>query len=765
MPYIDRYGSCIYDYFLDSSAIKSCWLPFVKPSACFDVPSKRGNFRTRYVQLMCSLDIETTTKGDYSAPYIMTVGLNIPGEDTFYNYHLRSWEDVQALFDRISTKYGLGNKRFNKDKKCYVEYEGKRSKAKRVLLCFIHNASYEFAFMRSELKFAKGEYDFFTKDSRKMMKAALENGVEFRDSMALTNSSLQQLAKMYTKHQKIKDLDYTKQRHTHSKLDPDELRYINDDTIILNEFEKFYFDKMCMPGQKIPMTNTARLLLKVKNKIGPMIDQVIAAMQKIQPTASETMEASRYLFRGGYVHGNIRYIDSIVPVLMRDITSSYPYTMLTKYMPVGKFCFRDLEKKAWIYGKDPEEFRELLRKYCIIMDVTYYGLKAITDHSYESVSKCKEFIADDKIKSTDNGRIRNAEMIRVMQTELDYEIYKSMYKWDCMEVNSIYFADRGMLPDWLQECIAEDYKRKNDLKKAGLQDTTDYTLAKVDVNTYFGMCCKAVYQNNVKYDYDLGEWYPEEAALNDIQADLDTRFLNFYWGVWITAHSRLKLVRMLHKIERAGGHVVYYDTDSLKYIPSGVRFNTELSRWEKTPDGKTEAIFEEENKRIAEERKQFPILSDPAFWGDSGEGLGEWDPEVKQLCPFKTLGAKRYLYYDSSAKWKYKTGYGWYKPYYHLCVAGLPKAAVELLPNRPFDFFSKTGFSFKGEDTGKLRPVYHDDPYSVAITDESGTTETISCKTGVTLKHVDFDITDKKLFNIILQNMEFLSDRRNYIFE
>ena len=41
-----------------------------------------------------------------------------------------------------------------------------------------------------------------------------------------------------------------------------------------------------------------------------------------------------------------------------------------------------------------------------------------------------------------------------------------------------------------------------------------------------------------------------------------------------------------------------------------------------------EALFEAENKRVAEERKQFPILADPAFWGPSGKGLGEWDNEL-----------------------------------------------------------------------------------------------------------------------------------------
>lgn len=754
--YIDDYGSTIFDYNYPADSDR-IYVPFVKPREVFSSFSSSGKFETRYIRLNMAIDIETTTRDGLSVPYIITISLNRPGEDIFYCYHFRNWSDTQEFLDQVAEHYGVGTKKWSKEECKYIEYD-KWKRKKRVLLCYCHNFSYEFSFCRTELNFGRGDYDFFSKDSRKAMKATLANGIEFRDSMALTNSNLETLSNNYCKHKKIKDLDYKKQRNTKTPLSDQERRYINDDVIILNEFETVLIDKLCIPGKKIPLTNTARLLLKVEDRIGIYAEQIKEKIRRMQPKAKEVIEAARYLFRGGYVHGNIRYLNTVVECLMRDITSSYPYTMMTKYMPMGKFVEKPLKHNCFRKGHESKEFSRLLANYCCIIDATYYNLEAITDHSYESLSKAKSFLGDVETKSCDNGRIRIATEVRVMQTELDYEMYNLLYTWDVMEVHSIKFAKRGMLPEWLLSCVAEAYKKKNDLKVAGLDNTVDYALAKVDVNSFFGMCCKSVYEANITYDYDENDWGTKDQSEEEIEKDLQSRFMNFYWGVWVCAHSRAKLIRCIVEIEKRGGHVVYGDTDSCKYIPS--------------EDGATERWFEEENKRIAEERKQFPWLADPSFSGRSGKGIGEWDSEHNDFLGrpdrvlFKTLGAKRYMYHAKDGTWKwdkkrcewYKDGVGW-----KLCVAGLPKAAKELLPENPFEFFSINGFHFAGEDTGKLRPVYQDEPYELTITDDYGNTETIACKSGVSLVPVNFDITEKKMYNIITQHKEFIGKRRRYL--
>ena len=738
--YYDQHNSLILEF---NYPADSMCMQFPKEDSSFDVIKtyKGGKTATtKYIRVNLSLDIETTTVFMFSVPYIITISLQHPHQNQFYVYHCRTWEDCQHLLNLISNQYKIGH--------------NKKTRTKRVLLCLVHNLSYEFYFNRHELDYDFDNWGFFAKEKRKCMKATLKNGIEFRDSLALTNCSLQQLSKMYTIHKKKKDLDYAKIRNTMTPLDDPEYRYINEDCIILNEFEDFFFDNFCMAGERPPLTNTARLLLRVK-KAMVASDFNQASVALIQPSVVKILWEQRYLFRGGLVHGNIKYINEVVKVQMRDITSSYPYSMLAKYFPVSEWLDYHLAVNCWEFDREPAEFLELLNSKCIKLTVIYYNLQATTDHSYESRSKVIDYIPIEKdpVGGLDNGRIRRAEFVKVAQTELDYMIYKMLYHYDMCEIVDIQISDRGNLPDFLLNCLIEDYKAKNDLKSAGLQDTPEYALKKVDVNTYFGMLVKAVYQVNV--GYQNGDWCDTKTMLSDIQKEVNERFLSYDWGIWVCAHSRFKLVYMLVRIELAGGHVVYYDTDSIKYIPDA--------------NGYCDQIFELENQRIREENKRNPFLQDPCFYGKLGRGIGEWDNELSnklysKSLPvlFKTLGAKRYMYYRSVSdfKWNPKTcsweqsEIGW-----HLCVAGLPKAAVDLLPDDPMQFFSIYGFSFEGEDTGKLRPIFHDEPYTIEVTDDDGNSEWITAKSGITLVPVDFDITDKKLYTLFEQAQAYKQGR------
>ena len=149
---------------------------------------------TKFIRVNLSLDIETTTVFMFSVPYIMTISLHHPHTDQYYLYHCRTWADVQALLDIIADHYHLGH--------------NKKTRTKRRLLCMDHNLSYEFYFCRHELKFDFDNWGFFAKEKRKCMKALLANGIEFRDTLALTNCSLEQLSKMYTKHKKKKEYTF-----------------------------------------------------------------------------------------------------------------------------------------------------------------------------------------------------------------------------------------------------------------------------------------------------------------------------------------------------------------------------------------------------------------------------------------------------------------------------------------------------------------------------------------------------------------------------
>ena len=326
------------------------------------------------------------------------------------------------------------------------------------------------------------------------------------------------------------------------------------------------------------------------------------------------------------MHGNIKYIDQEVYVQMRDITSSYPYSMLTKYFPVTEFIKIKLSYDIEEYGDEPVDFLQLLETKCCKLTCIYHHIEAMTDHSYESRSKVMEYLPEenDPVYGLDNGRIRRAEYVKVMQTELDYKIYQMLYHYESVEIVDIQISDRGPLPDFLLQCLIEDYKEKNNLKVQGLSGNPDYALKKADVNTYFGMLVKAIYQVNV--GYDGGDWIDTTQSLTDIQMELNDRFLSYDWGIWVCAHSRYKLIDMMMRVEAVGGKVIYGDTDSIKYIEDKFGRCAELFRWM--------------NEKIREENKLNPLLQDEAFYGMLGRGIGEWDDELSNKLYNKPFPVK-----------------------------------------------------------------------------------------------------------------------------
>lgn len=697
---------------------------------------------TGYLPLNCSIDTEVTTVGGLAAPYIYTVCLNVTYEDVFFIYHFRYAYQINLFFRLVHVKYETG---WNEEKTLC-----------RKLICFCHNLSYDFYFMRKDLDIKKRNGNFFAKDKNHCNRAETIYDIELRDTKELTNCSLEELSEQYTRHKKIKDLDYTKPRHTHTPLSEEELRYINDDVIILCEFEDIFFDKWCLPNRPLPITNTSRLLSRIM-ATAIADGYSIKETRKLQPDVATLKVEQQYLMRGGLVGSNPLYRNEVVPVYMRDVTSSYPSVMLTKYFPMSAFREVDISRDSWYYNDEPEDLKQLLATKCVKLHIIYYDLHAKTEHCYELKRKCVQYQPYDNDTTEDlvDGHIYKCEAVEVIQTELDYEAYKLFYNYSLATIDSVEVADRGLLPGFFRKCIADDYSKKGHLKAEGKKGTPEYNLAKLDVNTYFGATCKGLYISSVKYK--KGDWVVEQASDGALKKDLENRILSYYWGVWTSAHARVKLAKMLFKVIDCGGVVIYYDTDSLKYIPSD--------------DGMTEQIFETENL-IVRNANQTAGLTDEVFYGDLGKGLGEWDVEISDFEDkplqvfFKTIGPKRYLYHQYEGEWFWnKKSRSWEKKDigWHLCVSGLAKLAEKYLPEDPFNFFDEYGFDFEVEELERLITVYHPEEYDVTITDEYGTTETIHCKCGITLKKPNKHVSQNDIIATLLTVAAEKLERRGFV--
>lgn len=605
-----------------------------------------------YAKIHASFDIETTRKEDRAYMYIWQFQLNE------YTIIGRRWEEFEDLVSKLNE----------------LPYK---------ILVWVANLGHEFAFISRRFQID----NLFAKETRQPLKFDIGN-LEFRDALAISGGSLSQLAKDYTKTQKTRDLDYTIERSYKTPLSDLEMQYCINDVIILKEFSEFLWDRYISKGF-IPITKTGILRKEVSNKAREWcrshnisISTLYQYVANLYPeTASQYNFEMEYLFRGGFTHANARYVgetiearheirsedatvyDLIDYLIKIDFTSSYPFSMFNRYVPVSPFTECEF---------DPE----YLDRYCCKFIITLYNVETRTTHSIESKSK----IIDYKNAVWDNGRLRSADEITVFITELDYKNYKRAYRWTDQEIIKFEIARRGYIPKYLLDVLYEHYKGKNDLKKRGLSDTPEYAIEKSGVNSGYGLTVTRLCFQDVSYNNSIG-WCmtPVEKTYKEL---ISSQILSPYFGIWITCHSRFNEIQTLFDMcDPLDGHdVIYSDTDSHVLT-----------------DNFMIPYIETYNKMIVLENAKtcYRLGYDMGVLWD----IGTFDIESDHITRFLTLGAKRYLT-DEDGKIKQT-------------ISGLGKKSLMEYANAinkdPFEIFNNEMY-IPEEYTHKLRSVYNDEP-------------------------------------------------------
>lgn len=656
--------------------------------------------RKEIIPLYCSYDVETTTQNSAIGGWLAAVyshAVAIANVHECHIYRCRRWEDFLPFLYRIRSYYNL-------------------SEEKRLIM-WVANLSFEFSFLQHRLEWS----EIFAKDMYQPLLAG-SSGLDFREALTISGGSLKNLAETYCYTKKlVGDLDYKKPRNYDTALTQDEINYINNDVIILAEFSRWIFQSYIRPKHYIPMTKTGILLQNVKSRFERRSKELDAFhnhehayksyIQELFPDQETYFEWFRYLFRGGYVHANAVYSDiDLYDEDMEDITSSYPASMLLGYVPIEKF-----KRVAW-----DEKY---LKSHCCIIYATINNIRSTTQHSIESKNKIIEVGPGAK---WDNGRlIRCKSFVRVALTELDYATYDQFYDWDSVEINDFYISKRGKLPRFLIDNMLESYKTKQALKEAGKNDCIEYVLAKSDVNTHYGALVKRIRLDTIIYDN--GKWGRKKQD-KDFLKEASKTLLLPQWGIWITATSRRWLLDTIYKMEQAmkkekyTAHVHYGDTDSIKFRRSK----------------KASKVIENFNKLQAKR------LKNRGYRSELLKGIGCFSSELhkdengnKIYVRFKTLGAKRYLYYDGKEV--------------KATVAGMPKTAIKRIGisvDDIFNAFNKEGFCLGCEESGKLTPVHTDEPYSLYVNGQWMEEES-----GVALKETTFTLSLKDEYKGLIEQM------------
>lgn len=676
----------------------SCLRPWLEQQniECYTV--KQGKNSKHFYNIYAGFDIETTTYLDRAYMYIWQLGIN---GKAFYG---NTWEEYNECLEILNNYIISLN-----IQKC-AENHTKDFKAQ--MLCFIHNISFEWQFVRKEIPIT----DVFLKSLREPLYFE-SNNIKFLDSYQITHMSLAKLAKRYTKTQKmVGDIDYAILRNSHDgqNLTVKEQKYCENDVLILCEFAEYYFNKYIKNNEMIyTETSIVRHKLKEAFKSQSKITkkQIIDMYPK---TFNEYLMYMEYLFAGGWVKSAADVYEKILHnIKCKDITSSYPAQIAHRYYPVSEF------KKVNITGK--QQFNQLLSRYCCILDITLYNVKKTTIHSIISTSK----IVNNDVGRIliDNGRIAEADKVRLLMTELDWVIFNKFYKHDIyrMECHSFKIAVRGKLPKYVVSTMLDAYERKEELKLA----EQDYYNEKCFVNMFYGCFVTRIHKYNYIINNETGEITKE---LNDYYKNIRSSVLSPFWGIWCTSWARWQ---ELNAVYANADCVVYGDTDSVKgYNMSDDYFN------------KYNEEQIEKNKKLCEKyNKNFELIKE----------LGCWDSEPTYKL-FKTIGCKRYIGFDENNKLS-------------VTIAGVPKGTLEREAGIITDEKNHTSKTealqvmelLKDSQTFencKTSAIYNDIEHSDYINGEL-----MISKSSIAITNIDFTIKVKKEYTDYIEQIADMYDR------
>lgn len=652
------------------------------------------NKQVKYINIPCAFDIETTSFSPRPDEYRA-----IMYEWTFGIYGCviigRTWNEFMLMINRIVERLKLSTQ--------------------NRLICYVHNLSFEFQFIRKRFTWKK----VFAIENLKPVYAVTESGIEFRCSYILSGYSLKHLAENLTKYHIKKltgDLDYTLLRHTKTVLTSEELQYcINDVKIVMAYIDEEMTRNGNIAGIPLTKTSYARRYCRFR------CFQSLTYRKYIRGLILDVEEYKqlRRAFQGGFTHCNAFYNDVLLnDITSYDFTSSYPAVMIAEKFPASNSELIEIHST--------EELKKNLKLYCCLFDVTFYGLEqTFFNENYISISHCR----DVKRPTINNGRVAYADEITTTITEQDFEIIKRVYKWDKMRISNFRRYKRDYLPREFVDAILTLYEKKTELK--GVEGKEEYMYNKELLNSLYGMIVTNIIRDENVYIND--EWQEKIVRTNDefieklskYNRDL-ARFTFYPVGVWVTAYARKNLFT---GILAAGNDYVYSDTDSIK-IRNGENHKSYI-------DGYNAMIYQKLENAMNYHGFSIERIKPKTRKGEE-KIIGVWDFDGK-YDRFKTLGAKRYMTETDNGL--------------SITVAGLNKnIAVPFICrgwcydlsgqeiNSPFEKF-KRGLYIPADYTGKMTHRYLHDEQHGFLTDYTGQRAEYDEKSSVHLENTDYSLS------------------------
>lgn len=551
-------------------------------------------------------------------------------------YYGRTWEELKEFLKRLDEA---------------VPYKK---------IVFVHNLAFEFQYIKSYFDFK----EVMARKSHKVMKCKMSDyNIEFRCSYMMSNVALKKLPDIFNLpvEKMVGDLDYTKIRTPITKLDDKELKYCENDCLVVYYYIKFELT-IYETVEKLPLTSTGHVRRELKRLTSKDYGyrRIVSRSVNTDPHIYNLLIQA---FMGGYTHANWLYTDEIINnVDSWDFTSSYPYVMVTHKFPSTKFKRCELKRAE-----------EMNSRFAYLLVVKFTNLKSNYFNNILSQSKCRTI----RGAKYDNGRILEAKELEVTITDVDFKLILQAYECE-YKILECYYSAYDYLPKKFINFVLDKYVLKTKYKGVeGME--TEYSRQKSLFNSLYGMSVTNNIRDEVTYD-NINGWaetpISNEQIIKQLLEEEKTGFLSFSYGCWITAYARNNLLKNLMKLDE---YVIYADTDSLKL-----------------KEGYDKAVIESYNefvknkiKYVSEQLKIPYEKFAPKDIKGKERMLGLFDDDG-HYDEFITQGAKKYAVKEHGEV--------------HITVSGVPKCGAKALKGDLNNFRNSLVFEFK--DTGKNLLIY-----------------------------------------------------------
>lgn len=666
---------------------------------------------------------------------------------------------------------------------------------------FIHNQSFDNSFMWRDFKW----YKVFLSKSHTPYYAITTTGIRFRDSVVMSQMTLNMMGKSLTEHsvrKQVGDLDYNLIRNKKTTFTDTEKGYLVNDVLVLTAWidEKIKSQNYDGKIAKLQLTKTGEVRQFIKDvcsykkstildlaENGLYMSDIKSALFKYLNNGSGRLQGllnkqkSKYqkliegltldyqeyhnlkeAFQGGFTHANHNYVGKTIKnVRSFDFTSSYPTVLVSEKFPMRSGEEIKAEDMKFDNPSDPEKY-----DYGYMFKATFRHLREktnIPDH-YLSISKAFDIKGQ---YQEDNGRIVMINECSFYLTDIDMWIIDRCYDYDSVHYEQVYRYKMDYLPVEFVASVLHFYKQKTTLKHvAGKQKF--YQMYKGMLNSTYGMTVMDVVKQQYMYNQDDNVFEKKDITLKDnfyydtidMYNTSKKRVLFYPWGVWTTCWARRNLWT---GILECGQDYIYSDTDSIKIK----NYEKHMKYVEQYNKNVTDKI-----NKVVKLYKFNEDVSHPMDINGNEHQLGVWDVNDGNYSYFKTLGAKRYIDIDADSH------------EFSITIAGLSKSSGakyllekakipltkdkegnytgvvkhykdERNEKRLFKLFNDKMHVPAGR-TGKLAHYYIDNYEPFYVTDYQGHKDYIDQTCGCLLQSTDFTLNMSTVFEDYLLNFGYM---------